>query len=110
WAGVRADIQIVAWLLRARGLHYRSCLLHGVDDIRIGGAPAQIAAHIFTNVRVVLGVTFIDAADRRHDLARRAIAALKSVMLDEGLLHRMQFAVVGDAFDSGHVVTLRGDG
>src|SRR5690349_23694265 len=65
---------------------------------------------MFANVRIVFGVTVTDAADRRQDLARRAIAALKSVMLDEGLLHRMQFAAVGDAFDGGHIVTLRGHG
>ena len=54
-------------------------------------------------------MTFIDAADRRHDLARCAIAALKSVVIDEGSLHRMQFAAIGETFDRGHAVSLRGD-
>ena len=47
------------------------------DDVGIGGAAAEIAAHMFANVRIALRVTFLDAADRRHDLARRAVAALK---------------------------------
>ena len=38
----------------------------------------------------------LHAGDRRHDLARRAVAALQGVVVDEGLLHRMQRAVGGD--------------
>ena len=30
-------------------------------------------------------------------------------MIDKGLLHRMQFATIGETFDRGHVVALRGD-
>src|SRR5215469_8694419 len=37
----------------------------------------------------------------RHDHARRAIAALQAVMLPESLLDGMQFAVLGQALDSG---------
>ncbi len=38
----------------------------------------------------VRGMALVDAGDGRHDLARRAVAALEGVMVDEGLLHRMQ--------------------
>src|SRR5689334_287758 len=67
-------------------------LHHGRNDIWIGGAATEIAAHIFPDLRLVAGMAFLDAGDRRHDLAGRAIAALKRVVVDEGLLHRMQIA------------------
>eukprot|EP01032_Pedospumella_encystans_P027696 gene27697-31289_t len=42
------------------------------------------------------------AGDGGHHLARRAVAALQRVVVDEGLLHRMQRAVGrGDALDGG---------
>ena len=68
-------------------------LLHRRDDVRIGGAAAEIAAHVFADVVVAAGVALVDAGDRRHDLAGRAVAALEGVLVDEGLLHRMQLAV-----------------
>ncbi len=44
----------------------------------------------------------LHAGDRRHDLPGRAVAALEGVVIDEGLLHRMQLAVAaGEAFDGG---------
>ena len=43
--------------------------------------------------RLVGRMAFGDAGDRRHDLAGRAVAALERVVIDEGLLHRMQRAV-----------------
>ena len=49
---------------------------------------------------VASGMAFLHAADRRHDLARRAVAALEGVVVDEGLLHRVQRAVAaGQALD-----------
>ena len=42
---------------------------------------------------------FLDQADRAHDLARRAEAALEAVMGDEGGLHRMQLVAARDALD-----------
>ena len=38
-------------------------------------------------------MAFVDARDRRHDLPGRAVAALEGILIDEGLLHRMQLAV-----------------
>ena len=41
-----------------------------------------------------LRLAFGDQADGRADLARRAVAALERIVLDERLLHRMQRAVL----------------
>ena len=70
----------------------RACA-HRRDDMRIGAAAAEIARHVFADLVVGAGMAFADAGDRRHDLARRAIAALEGVLVEEGRLHRMQRAV-----------------
>ncbi len=44
-------------------------------------------------------MTFAHAGDRRHDLTRRAIAALKRVVVDECLLHRMQTVAACEPLD-----------
>ena len=41
------------------------------------------------------GVAFVDTGNRRHDLAGRAVAALQGVVIDECLLHGMQFTIRG---------------
>src|SRR5690348_3045425 len=63
-----------------------------LDDVRIGRASAQIAAHIFADIGVTAGMPFGNAADCREDLPRRAIAALERIPIDESLLHRVQRA------------------
>ena len=75
----------------------------GGDDVRIGGAAAEIAAHVFADLVVVARVALVHAGHGRQDLAGRAIAALEGVLVDEGLLHRVQGPVRrGQAFDGDH--------
>jgi hypothetical protein len=49
-------------------------------------------------------------SDDRHDLARRAEAALKRVGVDECALHRVQLAILGDPFDGLNGLSLARDG
>ena len=46
-------------------------------------------------------MTLGDAADGGHDLARCAETALHSVMVDEGLLDRVEFVAVRQSFNRG---------
>jgi len=78
-------------------------LLDGGDNVGIGAAAADVAAHQFADLIDALGLAFGDQAGRRTDLPRRAIAALKCIMIDEGLLQRVQRAVFGQALDRGDV-------
>ena len=79
-------------------------LQHRFGDAGIGAAAAEVAAHAFADaLGVVAGLAFLDQADRAHDLAGRAEAALEAVMGDEGGLHRMQLVAVRDALDGQHV-------
>ena len=52
-------------------------------------------------------MTFFHTGDRRHNLARRAVTALKGIVVDEGLLHGVQASIVtGDTFNCSKVPTL----
>src|SRR5438552_10318512 len=50
-----------------------------------------------------MGVSFSDAAEARHDLAGGAIAALETVVLDEGRLQWIQLLTLCDALDRGDI-------
>ena len=77
---------------------------HGLDDVVVAGAAAQVALEpdpdlLLGGVRVLL-----EHVDGLHDHARRAVAALQGVVVVEGLLHRVQLAARGDALDRGDLV------
>src|SRR5215204_4770888 len=72
--------------------------LHGAANALVGGAAAEIAAHRRVDVRIGRFAILGQEADRRHDLPGLAIAALRHVELDPGVLNRLRdFAA--DALD-----------
>jgi hypothetical protein len=76
------------------------CLQHSFGDPEIGAAAAKIAAHALSDTfGIAARLAFLDEADRTHDLAWRAEAALKAIMLDEGRLNRVQLLAARYAFD-----------
>ena len=58
-----------------------------------------VAVIAVTIARRLGGAPFREEADRRHDLAGRAVPALEGVVADEGLLHRMQPVPLHQTFD-----------
>src|SRR5580704_2545433 len=58
------------------GQDRRRRLFHRRDDVRIGGAAADVAAHIFADIVVAVGMPLGHAGHRRHYLSRRAVTAL----------------------------------
>ena len=76
------------------------------EDIRVGATTADVAAHEFANFVVAVRVIFFQQRNRGANLAGRAIAALKSIVLDERGLHRMQFIAIGQPFDRRDLVAL----
>src|ERR1700730_9435894 len=73
---------------------------HRLRDPGIGTAAAEISAHAFAHaLGIIARLTFLDQADRAHDLARRAEPALEAVMCDEGGLDGMQRVSLGQALD-----------
>src|SRR5438067_6070059 len=81
-------------------------VLDRIDDVRICAAAAKIAAHPLTNFIVALHVSFFDAGHSGINLSRRAVAALKTVMLHERCLDWMQLLAVRQTFDCGDFVAL----
>src|SRR5687767_7777842 len=89
----------------------------GSDDAVVRTAAAEVAAHALAElVSAELGRRVVEVggdrarqpalhfgqhADRRADLARRAIPALEAVVLDECSLQRMQAAIRAEPFDRG---------
>ncbi len=49
-----------------------------------------MASEILGDVAGRAGLGLVEQADRRADLARRAVAALEAVVLEEGLRDRVQ--------------------
>jgi len=80
------------------------------NDIGIGAATADVAAHAFTDRVVILTTGLFEQGRGRHYLSRRAITALKSVMLKKGSLYRMQFTIFGQTFNRCNLIALMHDG
>src|SRR6266511_2705889 len=84
-------------------------LVEGRHDVGIGAATADVAAHQLANLvggpRLALG----DQAGGGADLARGAVAALKGVVIDEGLLQRMKRVPLCQAFDRRYARTILHD-
>jgi hypothetical protein len=76
-------------------------LLDGGDNVGVGAAAADVAAHEFADLVRSFRLALGDQPGRRADLPRRAIPALESVVVDERLLQRMQRAVDSEPFDRG---------
>src|SRR5580704_15700343 len=78
-----------------RDLHAAGRIEHGLDDIVIAGAAADIAFELLADGGLVeLAAMTLHDVDRRHDHARRAIAALQAVIVAERRLHRMQLVAL----------------
>src|ERR1700742_1093532 len=89
-----------------RDSHAPGGVKHRLDDVVVTGAAADIAFELLPDGRFVkLSAVAVHDIDRRHDHARRAVAALKSVIVAEGGLHRVQLIAFRDAFDGGDVGT-----
>ena len=50
---------------------------------------------------------FLEQGHSSEHLSPLAIAALRHLMVNPGLLHRMQFSLVCQSFDADHFLTIR---
>src|SRR5439155_22496031 len=79
---------------------------HGVEDLRLPRAPAEIARQRLAD-RVVGGSRIASEQIRdSNDETGRAEAALHGARLDERFLHGMEGAVLAEPLDGDEVVTL----
>src|SRR3954469_1739913 len=89
-------VVIVPPLRLHRFLRAARRLRHGVDrlaDARVRAAAADVR-HGVVDVLVGRARVLAQQRDRRHHLAALAVAALRHLVLDPGLLHRVQLAVL----------------
>ena len=111
------------WLLQPHRVSIRSCArrsvravqrwrisrggrAHGLDDILVAGAAAEIGGqHIDQIVVADVGLA-LQHAGHQHQKAGRAEAALQAVIFHEGALQRIQFVAVGKAFDGADLFAL----
>src|SRR5882724_3780289 len=97
------EVVMAVSLRRLRRLHG---LRRGVDrraDARVGAATADVG-HRRVDVLVAGTAVLGEQRHRRHDLARLAVAALRDLVVDPGLLHRVQLAALREPFDGQHLL------
>src|ERR1700694_492683 len=101
------SVPLLGGLLHA-GFHGAGAGCDRLDDVVIAGTAAEIAVELFADGVIVelIGLA-VDHVDRRHDHAGGAKAALQTVMLAEGFLHRVQLSAVGDPLDGGDIRPFR---
>src|SRR2546426_5168853 len=82
------------------------CGLDGLDDVRVAGAAAEVAADRFADLRLggILVAGEQGAARQHHP--RGAVAALQPVLLPERFLDGVQLAVLLQAFHRGDLRAL----
>src|SRR6266699_962089 len=86
-------------LASAHGTGRFRYILNRGDDVIVGAAAAQIAAHPIADFLCRTDMALRDARDARHDLPGCAIAALEGVTLDEGRLQGMKLLALRQTFD-----------
>src|SRR5258705_7274015 len=102
------SISLLRYRFQRLGLFTRG--LYGCDDVGIGATTADIAVHGLLDVLICGTDGFFEESNCRHDLARGTVAALVSVVLDEGSLHRVKVVGLANAFDCGDLVHRVHDG
>ncbi len=96
----------MAWI----GLEFAWCscalLLHRIptrqdclDDVVIAGAATEVAFQPLSRLMFVGRGTGFNQLDGTHDHPRCAEAALEGMVLMKGLLHRVEFAALGQPLD-----------
>ena len=75
--------------------------LHGRDNSWIGPAAANVALQGASDLGFAWVRSLLQQAYAGQDHSGRAVAALHGVGLDEGLLQRMEAAVLRQTFDGG---------
>src|SRR5262245_37538826 len=97
WPTPRTSVALISAPL----LHRRARALHGLDDVLIPGAAADLAGDRGTDVLLRRARVLGEQRHRRQHHPRRAEAALKAVLRAEGLLDRVQRAALHQSLDRG---------
>ena len=95
-------------VLGPTGVTFLGAGLDGLADAVVGAARhmLRISSMSASSMLAALGPALPDLRHRGHDLAGLAVAALRDVLVDPRLLHRVQVVAdgVGQALDRGDLV------
>src|SRR5712691_12687851 len=80
---------------------------HGVEDLCVAGAAAEVAREGLADLVVARVGVALEQVGGRHDQARGAEAALDGAALAESLLHRVQPLAFGEPLDRDDAVPVR---
>src|SRR5205085_10940375 len=83
-------------------------LLDGGADAEVRTAPAQVTAHSLVNVGVARVRVVVEKRHGLHDLASLAVATLGHVIVDPGLLDRVQLVALRQTLDGRDALALDG--
>src|ERR1700683_5546601 len=100
-----ADLLLASLLMASRLC--RGGTADGAANPDIGAAAADVAGHRRVDVGIIGMGCAVQKRSGRHDLAGLAIAALRHIFRDPGLLHFVQRAVLGKTLDGGDLIALR---
>src|SRR6476469_3175513 len=84
--------------------------LHGLEDVPVPGAAADVALQRLLDLVLGRARVLAQQRGRTHEHPGRAVAALESVMLVEGLLQRRQLLALAEPFDGLDARAVRLDG
>ena len=82
---------------------FLGCFKNRLGDGAIGATAADVTAQPLGDLHARGLWIFNQQRLGRHDLARRAVTALRADIADERLLQRFEFAVLSDTFDGQYV-------
>src|SRR5690348_6107471 len=85
-----------------------SDLLDGGPDAEVRPAAAQVPAHGLVDVSVRRVRVLVEERHGLHDLASLAVATLRHVIVDPGLLHGVQLVALGQTVDGRDLLALDG--
>src|SRR5436305_5592683 len=86
------------------GRHLPGRPLHGVDDVLVAGAAAEVSRDRPADVQLAGVRVLLEQGCSRQHHARRAEAALQTVLLLEPLLDGVQLARPAEPLDGGDLV------
>jgi hypothetical protein len=82
-------------------VHGSGGLLNGGDDAWMGSAAADISLQGLYDFRLTGIGIFLQERDAADNHSRSAIGALECALIEKGLLHRMELAVLFESFNGG---------
>src|SRR4029077_15622155 len=80
-------------------VHHLRRRLDGLDDVHVAGASAKVALEALADFVLSRVWVLREQGGGGHAEARGAVAALKPVLVPEGLLQRMELTIPGHALD-----------